>query len=308
MTAACLTINVTSKNSIPLIVSPLPTTEVCPFCGKSYKRLKSHLPHCKAAKPPLLHHERLESPPPGRLEADSSKMKGKKKKTPLSEKASPEVPGKNGQTSTLSKPKKKRIHTTSEVAKSSQISPGSDSAPQSLETVPLIATSTKSKNYLPEEPPKPQSASKKKQIKSAQKEIMDITKDMPRITLQHVGSTLGRAKTSRPVFHTETTQTNTKSSPDLSPTSTSTIEPKESLHLQKDDLYGSKATPIQPPLLPNLRTSKLVFQQTELTSILTGCLSNLQSKPEDTLATIERRKDNSGQYLTVLCKTFLIIH
>lgn len=27
-------------------VSP---TEVCPFCGKTYKRLKSHLPHCKAA-------------------------------------------------------------------------------------------------------------------------------------------------------------------------------------------------------------------------------------------------------------------
>uniref|UniRef100_A0A8C3AVR8 ATP synthase subunit f, mitochondrial n=1 Tax=Cyclopterus lumpus TaxID=8103 RepID=A0A8C3AVR8_CYCLU len=26
-----------------------PPTEVCPFCGKTYKRLKSHLPHCKAA-------------------------------------------------------------------------------------------------------------------------------------------------------------------------------------------------------------------------------------------------------------------
>ncbi|XP_063338786.1 mitochondrial nucleoid-associated protein 1 isoform X2 [Pelmatolapia mariae] len=25
------------------------TCEVCPFCGKTYKRLKSHLPHCKAA-------------------------------------------------------------------------------------------------------------------------------------------------------------------------------------------------------------------------------------------------------------------
>ncbi|XP_051925704.1 uncharacterized protein si:dkey-21c1.4 isoform X1 [Hippocampus zosterae] len=270
--------------------------EVCPFCGKSYKRLKSHLPYCKAAKPRPLHHERLESPPSGRLEADSSKMKGKKKMTPLSEKASPEVPGKNRQTSTLSKPKKKSIHTTIEVAKSSQISPGLDSAPQSLETVPLIATSTKSKykNYLPEESQKPQSASKKKQIKSAQKETMDITKDMPRITLQHVGSTLGRAKTSRPVFHIESTQTNTKSSPDLSPTSTSTVKPKESRHLQKDDLYGSKATPIRPPLLPNLRTSKVVFQQTELTSMLTGCLSNLQSKPGDTLATIERRKDNSS--------------
>ncbi|MED6247630.1 hypothetical protein ATANTOWER_010700 [Ataeniobius toweri] len=27
------------------------TSEVCPFCGKTYKRLKSHLPHCKAAPP-----------------------------------------------------------------------------------------------------------------------------------------------------------------------------------------------------------------------------------------------------------------
>lgn len=26
-----------------------PPSEVCPFCGKTYKRLKSHLPHCKAA-------------------------------------------------------------------------------------------------------------------------------------------------------------------------------------------------------------------------------------------------------------------
>ncbi|CAG5904147.1 unnamed protein product [Menidia menidia] len=26
------------------------STEVCPFCGKTYKRLKSHLPHCKAVK------------------------------------------------------------------------------------------------------------------------------------------------------------------------------------------------------------------------------------------------------------------
>ncbi|TMS22275.1 Uncharacterized protein E3U43_012540 [Larimichthys crocea] len=25
------------------------SSEVCPFCGKTYKRLKSHLPHCKAA-------------------------------------------------------------------------------------------------------------------------------------------------------------------------------------------------------------------------------------------------------------------
>ncbi|RVE59845.1 hypothetical protein OJAV_G00192460 [Oryzias javanicus] len=31
-------------------------SEVCPFCGKAFKRLKSHLPHCKASK-------RLKTPP-----------------------------------------------------------------------------------------------------------------------------------------------------------------------------------------------------------------------------------------------------
>ncbi|XP_029311484.1 uncharacterized protein C17orf80 homolog isoform X2 [Cottoperca gobio] len=36
------------------------SSEVCPFCGKTYKRLKSHLPHCKAAassKTPLTKHD-----------------------------------------------------------------------------------------------------------------------------------------------------------------------------------------------------------------------------------------------------------
>uniref|UniRef100_A0A8C5WLR8 ATP synthase subunit f, mitochondrial n=1 Tax=Leptobrachium leishanense TaxID=445787 RepID=A0A8C5WLR8_9ANUR len=31
--------------------SPPPPSETCPFCGKTFKRLKSHLPHCKAAVP-----------------------------------------------------------------------------------------------------------------------------------------------------------------------------------------------------------------------------------------------------------------
>ncbi|XP_042363656.1 uncharacterized protein C17orf80 homolog [Plectropomus leopardus] len=36
------------------------SSEVCPFCGKTYKRLKSHLPHCKAAassKTPQTKHD-----------------------------------------------------------------------------------------------------------------------------------------------------------------------------------------------------------------------------------------------------------
>lgn len=48
-------------------------SEVCPFCGKTYKRLKSHLPHCKAAASSDTHpisHEATRPPgwpPSGRL-------------------------------------------------------------------------------------------------------------------------------------------------------------------------------------------------------------------------------------------------
>lgn len=50
------------------------SSEVCPFCGKAFKRLKSHLPHCKAAardKEPPLHHE--ESAASSSSEPDKSK-------------------------------------------------------------------------------------------------------------------------------------------------------------------------------------------------------------------------------------------
>ncbi|XP_049616109.1 mitochondrial nucleoid-associated protein 1 isoform X3 [Syngnathus scovelli] len=259
--------------------------EVCPFCGKSFKRLKSHLPYCKAAKIPLSHHEPMVSSPPGQLEADSFKIKGKK--TPqLNKKTSPEAPGKSGHMSPQVKPKKKSIRATIEAAKSSQTSPGTDSAPQSLETVPSRSASTKSKSSA--ESQKPKSASKGKQIKCPEKE-MAVGKEMPRITVQHVGSTLGRAKTNRPSI--ETTQTNTKSG--LSPASFNImIQHKNSLLTLKDNVSGSKATSYKPSILPDLKTSKVGFQQTEFTSVLPGHLSNFQSKTVDTAATIEMRKNN----------------
>ncbi|KAI3365086.1 hypothetical protein L3Q82_010206 [Scortum barcoo] len=51
--------------------------EVCPFCGKTYKRLKSHLPHCKAAAssktPPTKHHvTATQTTPPSQLTASLS--------------------------------------------------------------------------------------------------------------------------------------------------------------------------------------------------------------------------------------------
>ncbi|KAM9774230.1 uncharacterized protein C17orf80 homolog isoform X1 [Syngnathus typhle] len=261
--------------------------EVCPFCGKSFKRLKSHLPYCKAAKPALSHHEPTVSSPPGQLEADSFKIKGTK--TPqLDKKTSPEAPGKSGHMSPQVKPKKKSIRATIEAAKSSQTSPGMDSAPQTLETVPSRSTSTKSRSSA--ESQKPQSASKGKQIKCPEKE-MAVGKEMPRITVQHVGSTLGRAKTNMPSI--ETTQMNTKSG--LSPASLNIIiQPKNSLLPLKDNVSGSKATSYKPSILPDLKTSKVGFQQTEFTSVLPGHLSNFQSRTVDTAATIEMRKSNSS--------------
>lgn len=44
--------------------------DVCPFCGKTYKRLKSHLPHCKAAA--------NSKTPPGRNDAAAGQTKTKK--------------------------------------------------------------------------------------------------------------------------------------------------------------------------------------------------------------------------------------
>ncbi|KAM9837903.1 uncharacterized protein ACBR49_018529 [Aulostomus maculatus] len=53
--------------------------EVCPFCGKTYKRLKSHLPHCKAAatsKTPSTGHDASQTP--GQVISGLSKTKGRK--------------------------------------------------------------------------------------------------------------------------------------------------------------------------------------------------------------------------------------
>ncbi|MEQ2272654.1 hypothetical protein XENORESO_005717 [Xenotaenia resolanae] len=55
------------------------TSEVCPFCGKTYKRLKSHLPHCKAA-PPTTQDVTAAQEPSSHPAAVLSKAKAKKAK------------------------------------------------------------------------------------------------------------------------------------------------------------------------------------------------------------------------------------
>lgn len=48
---------------------------MCPFCGKTYKRLKSHLPHCKAASPPSISHEAAQTSAQPQLSHKSSPQK-----------------------------------------------------------------------------------------------------------------------------------------------------------------------------------------------------------------------------------------
>ncbi|XP_022061983.1 uncharacterized protein C17orf80 homolog isoform X2 [Acanthochromis polyacanthus] len=62
------------------------SSEVCPFCGKTYKRLKSHLPHCKVAasskKPPTKHDvEANQTTSSHHLAAVSSKVTASGKKS-----------------------------------------------------------------------------------------------------------------------------------------------------------------------------------------------------------------------------------
>ncbi|XP_057681448.1 uncharacterized protein C17orf80 homolog isoform X2 [Corythoichthys intestinalis] len=247
--------------------------EVCPFCGKSFKRLKSHLPHCKAAKSSLSGNQTEVSPPSGQLEADLSKMTVKKKPT-LRKKASPESSVKSGKGSPPSKPKKS-IQASVE---SSHMSTGPESTPQSLAT----SVKSKSKDFLVVESPKPRSGSERKQIIPTEKENVAIEKAMPRITLQHVGSTLNRVKTSTLTVNIEAT--NTKPSPELNPAGTNiNLKPKLSLLLPKNDSCGSKVTSCKP-------TSKVDVHQTENASVPV-CFSDLQSRTRDTM-TMERRKHN----------------
>ncbi|XP_061665988.1 uncharacterized protein C17orf80 homolog [Syngnathoides biaculeatus] len=263
--------------------------EVCPFCGKSYKRLKSHLPHCKAAKPPLSHRWPAGSPPSGQLVADSSKTK-ERNTAPLS-KMSPEVPGKSGNTSPqpASKPKK-GIRASIEAAKSGQIPAGLNTVPENLAT----STRSKSKATLYTESPKAPNSQKKKQIQPAEKEVVDIKGETPRITLQHVGSTLNRAKTSRPTIQIETAQKKTQTGPDLNPPSTSVIlQPKESPFVFQDDSRAYKATSHNPLPVSKLQTSKGGLPWTEPASVSPGRLLDRRSRGGDALASVEMRKDDS---------------
>ncbi|XP_069560558.1 mitochondrial nucleoid-associated protein 1-like [Brachyistius frenatus] len=110
------------------------SSEVCPFCGKTYKRLKSHLPHCKAAAS-------SKTPPPGRhvsanqttaspqLAAAASKTAAKGKKTAAAAaetlSSSPTTSSSLSSTSLLPATKKKKQKPADQIKTASLSSPPS---------------------------------------------------------------------------------------------------------------------------------------------------------------------------------------
>ncbi|XP_039991047.1 cell wall protein RBR3 isoform X2 [Xiphias gladius] len=130
------------------------SSEVCPFCGKTYKRLKSHLPHCKAAAnsktPPTEHRVKTnQATSSSQLVAGSPEptAKGKKSSQTLSVAASPQS------------------------KKSTKVSAVSAAAPRSSSPATpskSANTSSLSQSLSPSSTPLPPSAKKKKQKLSEQ--------------------------------------------------------------------------------------------------------------------------------------------
>ncbi|XP_003978195.2 uncharacterized protein [Takifugu rubripes] len=102
--------------------------EVCPFCGKTYKRLKSHLPHCKAARTPPISHEAAQGSAQHQLSHKSSPQK-------------------------LTGPQSKQSETASQAAASS--SPRSASGPSSARMKTQKLSEQIKAALVPPQPPRP---------------------------------------------------------------------------------------------------------------------------------------------------------
>nr|XP_057924260.1 uncharacterized protein C17orf80 homolog [Doryrhamphus excisus]XP_057924261.1 uncharacterized protein C17orf80 homolog [Doryrhamphus excisus] len=185
--------------------------EVCPFCGNSYKRLKSHLPHCKAApKPPLTPDDPAASQTANRLDAGLPPKKSstlKKKEVPKKSVKSPPP-----SSSSLKKQKLSEEKQMSRVSLSP--SPSSSSRPKKSNRASIQAAKPNQFSFLQSDPQRstpsksaykpdiPSTKKKPSQIQSmspAAVERVDLWRkemlqeagsgDSPsRITLQHVGS------------------------------------------------------------------------------------------------------------------------
>ncbi|XP_054656052.1 uncharacterized protein C17orf80 homolog [Dunckerocampus dactyliophorus] len=322
------------------------STEVCPFCGNSYKRLKSHLPHCKeAAKQPLTPDAPAASQTSNSLDADWPQKKGTKSST-LKKKVSvpPEVPEKNVKSTppsssslkkqklseqikmalvsspaspaSSSRPKKKSIRTSVEAPKPSQFS--------FVQSDPHRSTKSaykpdKDRSDIPSPEPKAKSASKKKrsQIQSTaplEVERVDLYDErsqegsggsLSRITLQHVGSPLGRTKSSGPTIQIQT------HSPDLQRShahvsatlqakalaapkqASSTLTSHKTAPLT--DLQPSQVSQVTPPPRTVNSLMEGLRHRAELPSAFLGHFSGPPSRAENALMTQRKTENCSGR-------------
>ncbi|KAK2820610.1 hypothetical protein Q5P01_023569 [Channa striata] len=112
------------------------TSEVCPFCGKTYKRLKSHLPYCKAAASSKTHDATGEETSSSQLATASSQRKPKGKKSTDTLSVSTDLQTK--------KSKKVSVILSEAAQLQSQVSSSQSLSPSST-SLPLPATKKKQK-------------------------------------------------------------------------------------------------------------------------------------------------------------------
>ncbi|XP_061911135.1 uncharacterized protein C17orf80 homolog isoform X2 [Entelurus aequoreus] len=259
--------------------------EACPFCGKSYKRLKSHLPHCKAApKPSSTHRDPAASQTPDRLAADLSKKKGAESKKKVPENSVTPTPP----LSSTSK-KKKASEPTSPASKPKKKSAEAAKPSQGLQ-------SQRQRSAQPEAT----SASKKKEAERVDlgedkrdvlgKETLKESGSLSRITLQHVGSTLGRAKSSRPTIHIQTNGPE----PKRSHASVSLAAPKQASSEAMLISQASQATP-PPHTVDSLNVG--LRHRPRLPSASLGHFQGLPSGAEDALMSRKQTDNSSGRGL-----------
>ncbi|XP_060951116.1 mucin-2 [Limanda limanda] len=132
------------------------SSEVCPSCGKTFKRLKTHLPHCKAANSQTNPSQTPSSPPLGAGDREPT-AKGKKSRESLSTAASPRA---------------KKSTTSAAAQKPDSTDPSSSSPPPSTrkkreklsEQIKLASTPSSTTSSLISSPPlsPPSTASKPK--------------------------------------------------------------------------------------------------------------------------------------------------
>ncbi|XP_030257007.1 uncharacterized protein C17orf80 homolog [Sparus aurata] len=155
------------------------SSEVCPFCGKTYKRLKTHLPHCKAAAssktPPTKHDvtvNQTSSSPLGAPSTQTVSVPAKKNKKKSAVSSSPETPSQSAATPpSLSLTSESPPPSTKK--KKQQLSKQIKTA-----TIPPVSTQSHSPS-LPPAVSKPKKKSLRALIEAATSKQVPATEDLP---------------------------------------------------------------------------------------------------------------------------------